>query len=97
MSQKLSRYEAETHIGFNEEEQTAYIDTHNKSLMRQLSKLLDERPDDITCTRHEPDVYMSCVIPKKWIKIRPNRILSEEEKAKKAEHMRNVRQNQKSD
>lgn len=40
---KLSRYERETIISFNEEEQLASVYTHNKALRNKLNKLAQER------------------------------------------------------
>lgn len=85
----LSRYEQETIINFNEGEDTASVYTHNKTLLRKLEQLARERPDECrlfkTCRNGQAAEYY---IPKRWLKIRPTRILSEEERATRAEAAR---------
>lgn len=72
----LTRYEQETIILYNEDESTASIETYRPSLIRQIDKLIDEYPDDIAIRDRQSDRIRVCV-PKKWIKIRPQRKLSE--------------------
>ncbi len=43
---KLTRYEKETIINFNEAEATANIYTHNGGLIRKLDALADQRPEE---------------------------------------------------
>ena len=42
----LSLYEQETIINYNEADSTASVYTHNKTLIRKLDKLAQERPGD---------------------------------------------------
>ena len=44
MIMNMARYEQETIIGFNEEEKTAVIYTHNKVLRQKLEALARDRP-----------------------------------------------------
>ena len=78
---KLTRYEQETIINFNEEEKTASVYTHNAPLRRRLEQLAQERPEDCrpfkTCHDGQAAEYY---IPKSWIKIRPPRVASEAQK-----------------
>ena len=46
MIMNMARYEQETIIGFNEEEKTAGIYTHNKVLRQKLEALARDRPED---------------------------------------------------
>ena len=46
MIMNMARYEQETIIGFNEEEKTAVIYTHNKVLRQKLEALARDRPED---------------------------------------------------
>ena len=69
----MARYEQETIIGFNEEEKTAGIYTHNKVLRQKLEALARDRPEDCRLVDY--------TIPKSWIKIAPPRIASEAQKA----------------
>lgn len=81
---RLTKYEQETTINFNEEEATASVYTYNQALQRKLKRLAQERPQD--CVMDETRDYggaLVCSIPKRWVKITPPRILSEAEKAQR--------------
>lgn len=80
----LSNIERETVILFNEAEKTARVDTCNVKMKRQLIELNGNRPEDCKLIRQE-DYSVVCDIPKTWVKIRANRILSEEQKIKRSE------------
>lgn len=86
---RLTRYEQETIINFNEGEDTASVYTHNKTLRRKLEQLAQERPGECrlfkTCHDGQAVEYY---IPKKWLKIRPAQILSDERRAELAENAR---------
>lgn len=74
----MSRIEQETIINFNEAEATASVYTYNRALRRKLEKLAEERPEECQVVRKgQADDY---VIPKGWIKIKPPRQLSEEQR-----------------
>lgn len=78
---KLSRYEQETIVSFNEEEQTASVYTHNRALRNRLQRLAQERPTECrllgTGSGGRAADYS---IPKGWLKVRASRILSEAQK-----------------
>ena len=78
----LSRYEQETVITFNETGDPASIFTYNPALIRHLDKLTAEREEirEIRTEEFEGSVSKEYELPKGWIKVRANRILSEEEK-----------------
>lgn len=78
---KLTRYEKETIINFNEAEATANIYTHNGGLIRKLDALADQRPEDAKRGRSFPDGGREFTIPKRWVKVNASRILTEEQKA----------------
>ena len=78
----LSLYEQETIVNFNEEEATANVYTHNRTLRRKLDKLAQERPEDCHIDRVSHDgAATDYTVPKVWVKIRPPRIASEAQKA----------------
>ena len=86
----LTNYEKETIITFNEAEKTAGVYTHNAALLRKLAELAEERPEECRLEKlsrwNEGKVQAAdYIIPKAWVKIRPSRILSEEERARLAE------------
>lgn len=88
----LSRIEQETIVTFNEKETTATVYTCNGALKRQLSELTKTRGEE--CTLDNADEYAATyTIPKKWLKVRPNRILTEEQRKKLAERMKEWHEN----
>lgn len=90
---KLSNYERETIIIFNEAEDTATIDTYNKPLIGRISKLIEKYPDSIEAS--ETIYGNTYVIPKQWIKVNPHRILSEAEKQRLSQVGHNLHQKSK--
>ena len=90
---RRSRIEQETIILFNEEEKTASVYTFNKSIQRKLSQLSNERPDE--CYLDNPQLALEgaveYIIPKKWIKLRASRILSDEQKEELSERAKAMR------
>ena len=89
---KLSRYEQETIISFNEEEQTASVYTHNRALRNRLQKLAQERPTECrlldTGSGGRAADYS---IPTGWVRVRPTRILSEAEREQRRQAARMAR------
>ena len=78
---KLSLYEQETIISFNEEEKTAGIYTHNKILRQKLAALARDRPEDCRLVKvSHSGRAVDYTIPKSWIKIVPPRTASEAQK-----------------
>lgn len=75
--------ELETIFNYNQAESTADIYTCDKALMRKLDSFCTVNPE---CKLLEQDdCSKTYIIPKKWIKIKLPRILSDEEKVKMAE------------
>lgn len=76
----LSKTEQETIILYNQEETLCECYTHNASLIRQLKKMASEgKPVEVV---REEDGLGEFIFPKKWVKIRSPRNLSEEERAR---------------
>ena len=75
----LSKIEQETIIIYNELEKTANIDTCNKALSKKLKALEQERPEEVRFVR-EDSFGVRYIVPKKWVKVNPSRILSEAQK-----------------
>ena len=77
--------EKETIFNFNEGEKEASIYTFNPALKRKLENLAQERPDECKPAGSwcPPDA-VEYLIPKSWIKIRPTRIMTDEQKAEAA-------------
>jgi hypothetical protein len=77
---KLSAYERETVINFNEAERFAEVQANNGRLRTRIEKIRRERPDEVEFIRE--DEYAGFYrIPKNWIKINPTKILSDEQRA----------------
>lgn len=77
--ESYSMYEQETSITYNREEDTATVYTANPADIRKLDKLYSHRSNDMKLEA-STDLSRTYSIPKKWIKIVPNRILTEEQK-----------------
>lgn len=86
----LTKYEQETIINYNNEEKTASVYTHDKSLIRKLDKKLGEIPDMKLIRRTEDFAEYS--LPKKWIKVAFPRQYSDEQRAEMAERMKAARE-----
>lgn len=85
----LTRYEQETIINFNEAETTASVYTHNGTLRRRLEQLAQDRPEDCRFVKASHDgKAVEYTIPKKWLRVNPGRILTEERRAELAETAR---------
>lgn len=80
--------ERETIITYNESEPTANVYTTNKSLARKLDSLTNTRPDDARRVKTYPDGAQEYEVPKKWVKVNPTRVYSEEQRAAIAARLR---------
>ena len=85
---QLTGVERETIYTYNETEPNAQCFTYNKKLLNQLRQLAEDRPDDCKLLYENGDGSASYRLPKKWIKIRPNRILSEEQRKAASERLK---------
>ena len=73
-------WERETILTFNDAEKRASYYTCNKARMAQLKELAKEYPDAVKITRDE-DWSVEADLPKKWVKVKPPRKLTEEQYA----------------
>lgn len=78
MTMRLTNYEKETIINFNEGEDTASVYTHNGALRRRLEQLAQERPEEcrLVKTCHDGQA-VEYYIPKKWLRVNPTRQVSD--------------------
>lgn len=83
---KLTKYEQETIINYNQEEQTASCFTHDLSLIRKLDEFV-RNGEAITVVR-EGDGWKEYKFPKKCVKVRFPRKLSDEQRQEMAERMK---------
>lgn len=73
---KLSNYEKETIINFNEADKTTSVYTHNVALQNQLTALCGSHPELVRQTADNKHGGQTFELPKKWLKITPPRQLS---------------------
>lgn len=84
----IPKEERETIITYNEDEPTASVYTMNRALIHKLDDLAQSRPDDARRVKTSPDGAQEYEVPKKWVKISPPRVYSEEQKNAMAERLR---------
>lgn len=77
----LTNYERETIILWNEADKTASVYTHNEALKAQLLGLCNTHPEKVRQTGDNNYGGMTFELPKKWLKVKPPRILSEKQRA----------------
>lgn len=86
---RLTKYEQETIFNYNQEEKTASCFTHDAALIRKLDRLC-ENGETITVTK-EGDGWKEYTFPKSWLKVRPPRKLSDEQRREMANRMKSMR------
>ena len=82
-----SAFERETIINFNNAEKTASYYTLNYGKRQMLLELANEYPDDVKIIAQREDM-VEATLPKSWIKVRPPRKMTEEERQKLVERGR---------
>lgn len=85
----LTSLERETIITYNNAENTANCFTLSMPVRRRLLQLAEEYPDEVRINKQEEDM-LDVDVPKSWVKIRPPRRLSDEQRAALAERGRNL-------
>lgn len=80
-------YEKETVINFNNAEQNASCYTLNTHKRQMLLNLAEEYPGDVKIISKRDDM-VEVTFPKKWVKIRPPRKLTEEQRVNAVERGR---------
>ena len=66
---KLSAYECETIILFNETSEPAEVFTYNKRMIRKLARLTQKFPDEFKLKADNGDGGMTYIVPKNRILI----------------------------
>lgn len=85
----LSKYEQETVINFNAGEQTAFVYTRDKAVMRRIDALVIEFPDVYRLVS-ETDIDKTYSMPKSYISYRKPRRLSEEQRIRARGRMERI-------
>ncbi len=86
---ELSRHEMETILNFNAAEDRANCFTMDKTQIRRWKKILEEH-DDVVLIR-EDEGLLEIEVPKSWVKVKPPRKMSEEQKRKAGERLNAMR------
>jgi hypothetical protein len=76
---KLSRYEQETVINFNADEQTATLYTRDSVIIRRIDALVSEFPEVYRCIK-ATEYDKTYEMPKSYISYRKPRKLTEEQR-----------------
>lgn len=84
----ISRIEQETVILFNEAEPTASVYTYNGALKRKLTGLCHTRPTEARLTKDDGRGGLTFEVPKRWIKVNANIILTDEQRQARADAAR---------
>lgn len=77
----IPKEERETIITYNEAEAVASVYTMNGVLIRKLESLTASRPGEARRVKNHPDGAQEYEVPKKWIRVQPPRVLTDEQKA----------------
>lgn len=86
MAPSLTKYEQETIINYNQEEKLASCYTMDPALIRKLDKMCD-LSSEITVSK-STDNCKTYTFPKKWLRVKMPRQLSEETREKLAKRAR---------
>lgn len=90
MNYKLSKYEMETTINWNEEEAICSCFTYSKALQRKLDGFYSK---SLLISRAEMgDGGVRYTFPKKWVRVVLPCVLTEEEREKRALRIREARE-----
>ena len=86
---KLTRYEQETIINFNAEENTATLYTRDPAVIRKLDSLVTEYPDTFK-RLGETDIDKTYEMPKSAVTYRKPRRISEAKREQAREAMKKI-------
>ena len=82
----LTKYEMETVVNYNAEEQTATVYTRDKSVMRRLDRLVADYPDSYRLLR-QTDIDKTYSMPKSFVTYRKPRAVSNERREQARQRM----------
>lgn len=85
MNYKLTRYEQETIITFNEDDARAELYTASPRMMRYYAKLAEKEPEQFKL-KNQDEISVTYTCPREWLfrHVRPPRRISEAQKAANA-------------
>lgn len=82
-----SFYEQETSITYNRADDFAVIYTANPADIRKLDRIREKRGNEMKLVRRDEN-SVTYHVPRKWIKIQPNVIISEERRKELSERFK---------
>jgi len=85
----LTRYERETIINFNEEDDDVSVYTRSKTMMTKMDKLVKKFPDTFKINE-EFEEGREYICHKKYVSIRPPRALSDKHKTQLSQRFKNT-------
>ncbi len=91
---KLTRYEQETLINFNAQDQMATLYTRDPAIMRQVDALVIDYPDTFKCVG-ETDIDKTYEMPKSVVTYRKPRKLTDEQREAARQRLEKVSKNPK--
>lgn len=86
---KLTRYEQETIINFNAQDQMATLYTRDPAIMRKVDALVIDYPDTFKCI-DETDIDKTYEMPKSVVTYRKPRRISDERRSQLQKIMGNI-------
>ena len=86
---KLTRYEQETIINFNAQDQIATLYTRDPAIMRKVDALVIDYPDTFKCIG-ETDIDKTYEMPKSVVTYRKPRRISDERRSQLQKIMGNI-------
>ena len=87
---KFTRFEQETVINFNAEEEMASLYTRDSAVMRRMDKLVNSFPKVYRCVK-ATDIDKTYEMPKSYVSYRKPRKLSEEQREAARARARSLR------
>lgn len=85
---KLTRYEKETIILFNEADKEAIVETYSKPLLRTLFAHAEKHPEVFHLEKDIGDGGYKFIVPKKYVTVRSPRKMTDEQKQKNADRLK---------
>ncbi len=92
MSENYSFYEQETNINYNRQEDMAVVYTASPVDIRKLDKLFEKRGSEMKL-QEKTEGSRTYLVPKKWVKIIPSMIISDERRKEMSERGKLAMQN----
>ena len=91
---KLTRYEQETIINFNAEEEMATVYTRDPAVMKEMDTLVNDYPDIYRCTGVS-DIDKTYEVPKTVVSYRKPRRITDAQRAAAQSRMKQINESRK--